>query len=211
MDITLDRSVIERLSHRGILAYLAVVMADGTMCTTAILAGMVKARTESMREGLEELSRATGGSLVRRSKTRWICGASLLGDPVQILDSSRFQRFVDDLKKYWDHLNPDIPFSMGGRDGQVMQRFLKDHPNWDEAEWRLALNNRGRSVVKLGAAPRTEPFYLWVGNLASYAGGMLDKFGHPAGGGVSDKHDKAVALEEANRAAVNRVIASFKG
>lgn len=212
MDITLERAVIELLSHRGILAYLAVTMADGTTVTTAILAGLVKARTESMKEGVEELIRATGGSLVRRNKNKWICGAQLLPEEVQILDSSRFQRFVDDLKKYWEFLVPETPFAMGGRDGQTIQRFLKDHPGWDQEQWRQALNNRGKSVVRFNAASRTEPFYAWINKLGSYLGGPLDRYGHPVEqGGNSDKHQRAVAVEDGNRAVIARAIASFKG
>ena len=42
MEIILDSAIIEQLSSNGVMAYLAVKMADGTEATTAALAGLVQ-------------------------------------------------------------------------------------------------------------------------------------------------------------------------
>ena len=115
--------VIENLSANGVLAYIAVKMAEGTEATTAALAGLVRAKP-GMVDGIKELAVVLPELVTkaRNPKTgklnnHWVCGVIKAGDGVvlQNLESDRFRVFVDDLKKYWDFLNPGLPFEMGGR------------------------------------------------------------------------------------------------
>ena len=210
----IKREIIEKLSSKGILAYVAVSMADGTKATTAALAALVRAPTATMLEGLKDLSTFFPG-LVKKEKNSWICGEVKVEDGVQILDSSRYRLFVDDLKKYWDYLNSNydphlpydaLPFSMSGKDGQAIRTFLADNPDWTQDDWRKALNNRNKSV-QLSAASSTEPFYVWIGKLASYAAGPLDRWYKPVGG---ERHGKAIVIQQQNREAGSRFIDSVR-
>jgi hypothetical protein len=212
MKISLEKDVIDTLSLKGIIAYVAVMLAEGTTASTAALAGLVKCRTEIMKEGLEELINCYGPTFLQKHASKWICGdrPQPLGETVQILDSSRYREFLDDLKIYHDKLNPNGPsFAMGARDGQVIQRFLKDHPNWSQEDWRRALHNRAIAVLKFAAASRTEPFYAWIGNLGSYGAGPLDRFGKPVEGG-NGRHEKAIGVQNANRDAGEKFITNLR-
>ena len=183
MQISIDTAIIEKLSSKGVLAYLAVVMADGTEASTASLAGLVRCQTAVMLEGLKDLSVAAP-ELVAKAKTKWRCGVVKSGDGVvlQNLESERYRIFVDDLKKYWDFLNPELPFEMGGKDGAQIRRFLSDHRQWLQADWRTALQHRKESV-RLGHAPRSQPLWTWVGRLDEYSAGPLDRWNKPVEGG----------------------------
>lgn len=203
MEVSLEKSIIDNLSSRGVLAYVAVKIAWGTQATTAALADLVRAQTSAMLEGLKELSLAAPG-LVRKDKSRWVCGNAHFGnsEPVQTLESGRFQLFMDDMKKYWDFLNQDIPFEVTPADGMAIRRFLSNHRAWTQDEWRQALNNR-KASVKLGQASRTEPFHVWMDKLATYAAGPLDRFYKPLEG---DRHGKVIGIQHANREAGSRFL-----
>ena len=56
MEILLDSETIAKLSTNGVLAGLAVKLADGTEATTAALAGLVRCQTVRMLDGLKELA-----------------------------------------------------------------------------------------------------------------------------------------------------------
>lgn len=195
MEIVLDSEKIDSLSSNGVLAYVAVTMGVGSEVTTAALAMMVKARSTAMLDGLKELSTIIP-ELVSQSGRKWRCGIVKSGDGVllQNLESERFRLFVDDLKKYWDFLNPNLPFQMGGRDGIQIRNFLINHPNWTQQNWRLALQNRKDSVVKHGVGTRTDPIWVWVSRLDSFASGMVDKFKNQVNG-----NGKAAEQEDRNR------------
>jgi len=165
------------------------------------LAGLVRAQTAAMREGLNELA-VVAPEILGKEKGKWLCGDARPGDGVQILDSVRYRQFVDDLKRYWENVNPfrsDPPFSMSGKDGIAIRSFLNDCKNWTQEDWRKALNNRKVSVIRYQAASRSEPMYAWVRNLSSYATGYLDRFGKPVEG--SEKHGKTVSIQHGNREA----------
>lgn len=210
MDIQLDTAVLDRLTSCGVLAYVAVKMAEGSEATTAALAGLVKTRTGIMLEGLKELSVEMPG-LVEKKKSKsqkWCCGEIKAGDGVvvQSLDSERYRLFVDDLKKYWDYLNPDLAFEMGGKDGSQIRIFLRDHRGWVQETWLTALRYRAISIVKYGHATRTEPLWTWVGYLAEYVAGPKNQFNKPVEG--SGKHGEASVTRDRNREAVERAIAN---
>ena len=164
----LETAIIERLTWRGILAYVAVSLAGHVEATTAALAGLVKAQTAVMLEGLKELAdvapetvehatvidKKTGKP--KKSSTIWKCGGETIASVVQNLDSNKYRLLVDDLKKYHDFLNPEIPFSMGGPDGTAIRQFLRDHQNWTPEQWRKCLHNRALSVARFGNGSRTE-------------------------------------------------------
>ena len=212
MDIHLEVAILDRLSSRAILAYVAVKMADGSEASTAILAGLVRAQTSVMREGLNELSVAAPGAVSKAPKNRWRCGVVKTNDGgqvLQIVDSERYRSFVDDLKKYWDYLNPEHVFAMEGRDGEAMRRLLIKHRTWTQEEWRMSLQHRKDSVVKFNHASRTEPFWKWVGRLDEYLGGPLNEYNKPAETG--GKRGQAISIQEGNRAAGESFLSTVSG
>ena len=198
MEITLDTSIIENLSANGVLAYIAVKIAEGTEATTAALAGLVRCKTGNMLDGLKDLSVAVPELIAKAPKNKWRCGVVKTGDGyiVQTVDSERFRLFVDDLSKYWNFLNPTLPFAMAGRDGVQIRRFLSEHRQWTQDDWRNALNHRKSSVLKFGHATRSEPLWVWVGLLDFYAAGALDRWNKPVEGGGNGK---AAIREQSNR------------
>jgi hypothetical protein len=207
MEITLKTEVVGKLSSKGVLAYIAVSLADGTEATTASLAGLVRCQTVVMLEGLKELAVEAAGLVAKAPRNKWRCGVVNAGSGVIVgVDSERYRAFVDDLKKYWDNLNPKLMFAMGGKDGAQIRGFLKDHPHWTQQDWRQALIYRKQSVVKYGTAPASAPLWTWVGRLDDYAAGPLDRFGKPVEGG--GKHGEADSIRERNREAVARAVAN---
>ena len=135
MEIKIDTSIIEKLSSNGVLAYIAVKMAEGTEATTAALAGLVRCKTGNMLDGLKDVAVAVPELVSKAPKNKWRCGVVKAGEGVvlQSLDSERYRVFVDDLKKYWDYLNPSLPFEMNGKDGLQIRKFLSDHRQWIQA------------------------------------------------------------------------------
>jgi hypothetical protein len=198
MEIIIDTSIIEKLSSGGILAYIAVKMADGSNATTAALASLVRCRTGVMSDGLKEVSVIVPELVAPIPKSRkWRCGVVKAGDGVvlQTLESERFRLLVDDLKKYWDVLNPTLPFEVGRKGGSQIRTFLEDHRQWTQADWRRALNHRKTSVLKHGHGTRSQPLWRWISRLDEYAAGPLSKFGDQVGVGDG----KAAIREQSNR------------
>jgi hypothetical protein len=214
MEISIDTSIIEGLSSNGVLAYVAVKIAEGSEATTAALAGLVRCKTGNMLDGIKEVAVAVP-ELVTRARNpktgklnnHWRCGVVKAGDGVvlQSLESERYRLLVDDLKRYWDFLNPGLPFEMGGKDGVQIRTFLSDHRQWFQADWLAALRNRCVSVVNYGHAPRSAPLWTWVGQLDNYSAGALDRFNKPAEGG--GKHGEAASIRDRNREAVAAAVA----
>ena len=198
MEVTIDTSIVEGLSSSGVLAYVAAKIADGTEATTAALAGLVRCRTGVMLEGIKELAVAAPELVAKAPKNKWRCGVVKAGDGVvlQNLDSERFRLFVDDLKKYWDHLNPTLPFEMDGRAGVQIRGFLAGHRQWTQDDWRSALKHRATSVVKYSNAGRSAPLWMWIGQLDNYASGPLDRWNKPVEG---LGNGKAAIREQSNR------------
>lgn len=196
--IKLHNDILEKLSHRGILAYVAVTLAGDATLTTATLAGSVKVGSAIMLEGLKELSVMTPEAVIQK-KNQWVCGLGSGEEPVRNPDLDRFRALTEDLKKYWDFLNPELPFSMGGKDGVAIKQFLKDHMNWTQEMWRVALNNRKNSVVYFAHGSRTEAFFTWVRKLGDYFAGPQNSYNKPVEG--SGKHGKVISLEQQNNLA----------
>jgi hypothetical protein len=203
--ICLNPDILTKLSSKGILAYVAVSMAGDVVASTATLSGLVRGQTAAMLEGLKELAAVAPELVTWNGKPKtWTCGK---GGPLQELDSSlRFRDLVEDLKKYWDFLNPEVPFSFSGSDGVAVRGFLSDHPKWTREMWQEALQNRGRSVRMHGNGSRTEDIARWVRRLGGYAVGALNEFNKPVEGG--GKHGQAITVRQFNREAVQRAIAS---
>lgn len=200
----IDTSIIEKLSSNGVLAYIAVKMAEGTEATTAALAGLVRCKTGNMLDGLKDVSVAAPELVAKAPKNKWRCGVVKAGEGVvlQSLDSERYRTLVDDLKIYWDYLQKDftehlrIPFQMGGRDGIQIRQFLRNHPDWLREDWCRALQNRKTSVTKYGVGTRTDPPWMWVGSLDIYASAPIDKFKNQVEG---NGNGKASTREQSNR------------
>lgn len=207
MDVVLKQEILDKLSHRGIMAYVAVSLAWNVEASTAVLASLVRVQTAMMREGLQELAVASVPAIVRPAKKGyWACGDGT-GEPGALAaitwndSSTRYAVFVDDLKKFWDHTNPEIPFSMGAKDGQAIRRFLTDHRDWEQHHWRQALNNRSKSVVN-----RSAPFFTWIAKLSEHAAGPLNEYNKPQEG--TGKHGAAIGVEQSNRTAREQVLAA---
>lgn len=204
MQISLETEAVEKLSFKGVLAYIAVVMADGTEASTASLAGLVRCQTAVMLEGLKELCVAAP-ERVAKAGTKWRCGVVKVGDGevVQNLESGSDRRvaFIDDLKKYYEWANPGSMFTMMAMDGMAVNRFLRLHKDWTQEMWRKALQNRGKSEVN-----HAQGLYAWVDKLAEYSTAPLDRYGKPMvnGGG---KRGETITIREQNREAVARAVA----
>lgn len=195
--ICLERETLDKLSSKGILAYVAVMQAGDAVATTAALAALVRAQTAVMLEGIKELEVEAPRAIGKLAKGKWKCGSGGEGLVVQNLDSDRYRLFVDDIKKYWEFLNPVTPpFSMGAMDGAAIRRFLSNHREWSQEHWRKALNSRARSVERHGAGSRSASIFSWVQKLADYSAGPLNEYGKPVEG--TGKHGQAVSVELAN-------------
>jgi hypothetical protein len=206
LELTIDTEIIEKLSSNGVLAYVAVKIAEGTEATTAVLAGLVRCKTGNMLDGIKDFSVVAPELVSKAPKNKWRCGVVTAGCGVvlQSLDSDRYRVFVDDLKKYWDFLNPDLPFEMSGKDGVQIRKFLSDHRKWTQEDWRVALNNR-KTSVKLRHAGQTSALWSWVGRLDDYAAGPIDRFGKPLEG---SGNGKAFDREQRNRSGNEEYLAS---
>jgi hypothetical protein len=205
MQITLETETVEKLSSKGVLAYIAVVMADGTEVSTASLAGLVRCQSAVMLEGLKELSVAAP-ERVAKTQNKWRCGVvkAGAGEILQNLDSDTERRkaFIDDLKKYYEWANHGLLFSMVAMDGVTINKFLRTHKDWTQEMWRKALQNRAKSEVN-----HAQGLYAWVDKLAEYSAAPLDRYGKPMvnGGG---KHGEAATVRERNRSAVAVAVAN---
>ena len=209
MGITLKTEIVELLSSRGVLAYVAVLQADGTESTTAALAGLVKAQTTVMLDGLKELLTVAPELIAKAAKNKWRCGIVKAGDGVivQALDSQaecRRRELLDDLKASWEWANPGMAFTMDGMDGRAVGKFLNQYRDWTRPMWKRALFNRFTSEATIPSAP----IYRWLGTLVEYASWPKDRYGKTMknGGG---KHEKAVAVEQGNRAARESVLSGL--
>jgi hypothetical protein len=191
----LKNEIIEQLSPKGILAYVAASMAEHGDHTTAALASLVRCQTAVMREGMNELVVAIP-ELVRKNGRLWWVGCVEAGAGMVQLRNPEIERYrllVDDLKKYWDFLNPNMPFSMSGKDGVQIGRFLREHRDWGQMDWRVALNNRKTSVMRYRAAPKTSAIWVWIARLGDYSAGPLNAYGKPPGGGKDEHNREALA------------------
>ena len=201
----LQSEIIEKLTWRGILAYVAVSLAGHAEATTAALAGLVKAASPIMREGLEELS-VVAPTLCRKApKNKWGCGEIKAGEGtvVQNLDcvDSRRKEFLDEVKKIYEWANPGVTFTMNSADGAAVSRFLKQYKDWDRLMWQRGLRNRFLSEVS-----KSQPLYMWLGKLVEYLDTPLDRYGKPMenGGG---RHGETATVRQRNREAVEQAVA----
>lgn len=190
--IQLSEQIIEKLTSRGVLAYVAVSIAGSGVYTSALLATAVHCRTDMMREGMNELAvhHPEVVQWVSKDKKWYVGGAE---NPVGALQEKDRRRstLIDDLKKYWEYLNPNLPFSFGANDGSAVGHFLKRHSEWKRETWIGALRNRCRSDIN-----KSEPFYKWLSRLEEYAAGPLDRYMKPLETG--GKHGEAISREAAN-------------
>jgi len=205
--VELQDLLIQKLSSKGILAYVAVSMLGNGEGTTAALADLVKAQTSVIREGLQELALEAPTLCRKAPKNKWSCGEIPAGEGllVQNLDlkDSRRKDFLDDAKKIYEWANRDsgLRFTMNSADGSAVSKFLRQYKDWDRGMWQQALRNRFTSEVVL-----SQPLYLWLGRIAEYVDAPLDRYGKPMkhGGG---KHEQAAITRKHNREAVERAIA----
>jgi hypothetical protein len=194
--IQLSEQIIGKLTWKGILAYVAVNLAGCGRYTTATLATAVHCAGAAMREGMGELA-VHDPFVVQWAKRerRWVVGGD--SKPLNTVEKETHRRLdlIDDLKKYWDHLNPHLPFDMSGSDGNAIMQFLKKHREWTQPMWRQALRNRAKSEIV-----KSDPIYRWMSSLDRFFDSPLDRYSQPMpnGGGANGK---AVGVEVANSAA----------
>jgi hypothetical protein len=201
VDVVLKQEIIDKLSHNGIMAYVAVSLAGNVEATTAVLAASVRVQTAVMLDGLKELAVEAPMLVGQAKKGWWHCGDYIPGTALvaESSKSDRYAAFVDDLKKYWDHLNPRLPFSMGAADGFAIRQFLQANKEWGQEHWRAALSNRAKSPVSKSA-----PFYSWIRKLGEFAAEPLNEYNKPQEG--TGKKGAAISVEEANRSAREQVL-----
>lgn len=201
--IQLNEQIIENLSSRGVLAYIAVSLAGSGIYSSATLALRVNSTTGAMRAGMEELAVHHPGVVQWRSEDKkWIVGFDGGDNLVQALveKDQRRANLVDDLKRYWDYLNPNLRFSFTAKDGSAVAYFLRNHAQWLREDWIRCLHNRCMSDIN-----RSEPFYKWMSKLEEYAAGPLDRYMKPKETG--GKHGEAISRETANRLAAREAAA----
>ena len=108
----------------------------------------------------------------------------------------RWNEFREDLKGYWEYVNPGVPQPWSGkRDGKALKTFLLENPKLERPVWKRCMWNRARSEV-----PQALPLYRWVGELLKYSECAFDGYGKKIVTGGGRKHDDAQQLIDANRA-----------
>lgn len=193
--IQISEAIIEKLSSKGILAYVAVNVAGCGVYTSAALASVVHCTTAVMLEGMKDLADHQPEVVQWKEKKWYVGGAENPVGALQVQSERRIQ-LIDDLKKSWDHLNQDLPFSFTSTDGMAVSKFLRDHPEWTVQDWRKALNYRIRSEGLV----RSQPAFMFLKTLEKYSSGPLDRYGKAMEHGPGAQ-GKALGVEAANRAA----------
>jgi len=202
----LQSEIIEKLTWRGLLAYVAVSLAGHAEASTAALAGLVKAQTPVVLEGLRELAEVAPTLCRKAPKNKWGCGEIKAGEGtvVQNLDcvDSRRKEFLDDVKRIYEWANKGLTFTMNSADGLAVKRFLRQYKDWDRPTWQQALRNRFLSEVST-----SQPLCMWLVRLVEYIDTPLDRYGKPMenGGG---KHGETATVRQRNREAVERAVAN---
>lgn len=207
MVITLDTDIISSLSYRGVLAYVAVKTLGDGLWTTAQLAQAVSCNSSLMLEGMQELHAQSPEIVRKQIKTKWPVGSGVASDErVQILesDAARRQDFLDDLKRAYEWANEGIPFTMNAADGKAVVKWLKEHKDWNRADWRKMLNHRYKSegIIK------NQRLYLWLPRLEEYREAPLDRYGKVMLNGVGGKVGQAIGVEQSNRSAREAAVAA---
>lgn len=202
----IDREIVASLTYRGVLAYVAVLALGEGSWTSAQLAQAVSCNASLILEGLHELHTARPEIVGKQRGTKWPVGSGVAStEQVQILDSKAARRtaFLDDAKKIWEWANRGLLFTMGAADGIAVQRWLKQHPEVTQEQWRLCLKNRFTSekIVK------AQGMAFWVPRLLEYLEGRRDQYGNLMvnGGG---KLGEIITNRQRNREAIERAVAN---
>jgi len=209
----IDKEIVGSLTYRGVLAYVAcLTLGDGSW-TSAQLAQSVACNSSLMLEGLHELHTARPEIVGKQHGFKWPVGSGVAStEQVQILDSKASRRtdFLDDVKKMFEWANRDkddpnsfLAFTMNAADGIAVQRWLKQHPEVTQEQWRLCLKHRFTSekIVK------SQGLAFWVPRLLEYLEGRKDQYGKLMvnGGG---KLGNAITTELGNNAARRAAVAA---
>lgn len=202
----IDSEIVGSLTYRGVLAYVACGTLGNGSWTTAQLAQAVSCNTSLMLEGLQELHGARPDLVGKQYGFKWPVGRGVAStEAVQYLDSKDMRRtaLLDDVKKIFEWANKDLPFTMNAADGLAVQRFLKQHKELTQEQWRLCLKHRFISDDII----RSQPIHLWLSRLLEYRDGKHDKYGRLAvnGGG---KLGEAITREQGNSAAREAALAA---
>ena len=206
MEITLRTDVLNVLTYRGVLAYVAAQALGDGQWTTAQLAQCVSCNSSLMLEGMGELHATVPALVGKQVKMKWPIGTGVASEEsVQILDLKAMRRtaLLDDIKKIMEWATK-LPFTMGSYDGIAVARFLKTHSKVTQEEWRLALKHRFTSE---GIVPG-QPLHVWLDRLMEYLPGRQDKYGKLMPNGVGGKVGETLAREQSNSEARQRAVAA---
>jgi hypothetical protein len=101
---------------------------------------------------------------------------------------SRRRDFIEDLKAYWDHKNPQVKFTLNGAAARNLDLWLRQHPEMDRARFRRCLQSRAASPGLNHAAA----IHTWISRVHEYLAGPLDRYWQPATHRTGNHgHDKA--------------------
>jgi uncharacterized protein YdaU (DUF1376 family) len=106
---------------------------------------------------------------------------------------SRHAEFKNAIGQYWESKNPGVEMPWGPAEGRNLEMWLKESPNTSLPQFKDFLRNRFRSAVN-----HTERPSRWIGNVTNFAGGPLDKFGHPVNGAQPPKADPLAGMTFVN-------------
>ena len=207
MEIKLKSELLEGLTYRGVLAYVASSALGDGKWKTAALAGAVACNTSLMLEGMGELVAAAPMFAAKGAKGTWVVGSGVAStETVQILelDQARRRDFLDDLKNSFEWANPGLPFTMNAADGKAVGSWLKDNKHLTRSEWKRAIYFRYMSegIIK------TQRLYLWLSRLNEYLNAPKDRFGKEMPNGIGGKYGEALAREQSNDAARRAAVAA---
>lgn len=86
----------------------------------------------------------------------------------------RFTPFRDEIARYWELTNPNVPMPWDGSEAKRLNEWLKACPTLTLANLQTMLDNRSRSDIVQSHRPRT-----WIQSLTDYANGPVDRYGKP--------------------------------
>ena len=207
MRIIINSELLEGLTYRGVLALVAATALGDGQWTTSQLAQTVSCNASLMLEGMQELHDLWPEFVGKQMKMKWPLGSGVASpDTLQILDSAAGRRkdFLDDIKAIFEWGNKGLEFTMNAADGRAVQLWLKQHKDWTQEQWRLALRNRflSEGIVKAQA------IYLWLSRLNEYLEAPLDRYGKVMPNGVGGKIGEAIGREQGNRASREAAVAA---
>jgi uncharacterized protein YdaU (DUF1376 family) len=101
---------------------------------------------------------------------------------------------------YWCHKNPALQMPWDGSEAKQLSSLLAANPSLDGDGFKELLNRRSKSQVNHAERPRA-----WLPKVTDYAGGPLNEFNKPMGGGSANFKGKTESSVDAARAAIEAI------